>query len=96
MTVCTAVAKCALVKIRMTGNTARTQSQECLWSFTDLRIFDELSVVALCTVELLVCTRQRMSGQIMIKTLLIESHHVEVSPVMFAMTFEAILPPHFP
>jgi hypothetical protein len=37
-----------------------------------------------------------MSGQIMIKMLLIESHHVEVSPVMFAMTFEAILPPHFP
>ncbi len=78
----------------MAGNTGLVQAHEGLRPGTQLPVLDVLGSMALTTIHGLMSTRERITGERMIEGLLIETHHLELPSMVFAVAARAILPSH--
>ncbi len=75
----------------MAGATVAAQPQEGSFSSFELRIRDELRLMAGRTLECRVLTLQRIPGHGVVEGRGIEMDYLELSPVMFAVAARAIL-----
>lgn len=83
-----------LVVILMAGGTIPAQAQIGAFSFLQLRLTDQIGNVALPAIYSSVRPRQLITRQAVVEIVLIEARHIEVPPVVFAVTFRTVLAPH--
>lgn len=83
-----------LMVILMAGGAILAQAQKGPFSFLQLRLIDEIGKVALPAIYPAVRPRQLIPRQAVVKIILIEAHHIEVPPVVFAMAFGTVLAPY--
>jgi hypothetical protein len=87
----TLIRQCPLMIIFMTGFTGLIQPQIGVRPLPQFGIADVIRLMTSPAIRLLVCARQWIPRQLMVKILLVKSHHVKIQAVMLTMTTGTVL-----
>ena len=79
----------------MAGEAGRGEAEVSPLFLFDLRVFDELFLMAVRTFLFCMGTLQCIAGECMIKGFGIESYHFKIPAVVVAVAFDAVFPFHF-
>ena len=75
----------------MTGFTGLIQPQIGVRSLPQFGVTDVIRLVTSPAIRLLVCARQRITRQLMVKIFFVKSHHVKIQTVMLTMATGTVL-----
>lgn len=94
MAACTIERECIAMIVGMAGNTIRTQPEISIFLLSDLRVGNVFCVMALCAVQVSMCTCEWVSREVVIKAVNVETDDLKVASMMFAVALDTVLTPH--
>lgn len=85
----TIIAKCILVVVFVAGDTVFFEPHEGAFTRGNLCILDVIGLVAVATIDTEVTAFEDVAGEVVIEVVFIETHHVELPAMVFAVALYA-------